>query len=155
MVAKGVIIIGHRERKYPENEVVKRLREDKGYSLRDLAAKTGINRTTLWEIEQGYTRLNQQTLQIYSDFFNVSYDYLLSQQKNELIKKGLTHNEVAILLSNDKVIHDLQVKAFVILSMLMKEDDINVTIRVMLDMLKESNIDVKEEYQKRYERLLK
>jgi len=145
--------MGHKIVKYPENIVVKNLREEHGLSLRDLEQATGLNHTTLWEIEKGYTRLNQQTLQIYSDFFNVSYDYLLGKQKNELAEKGLTRQEIALLLSNDKVIRDLQVRAMVILSMLIKEDDINITIRVMLDMLKESDIDVKEEYIKKYERL--
>lgn len=143
----------HKDKKYPANDIIRQLREQNGFSLRDLEKEIGLNHATIWEIENGYTRLNQQTLQIYSDFFHVSYDYLLGQQKNELIEKGLTQNQVALLLSNDKVIRDLQVRAFIILSMLIKEDDINVTIRVMLDMLKDSDIDVKQEYIKKYERL--
>lgn len=137
----------------PENDIIRELRESRNLSIRDLAEKINVSRTSVWELEKGYVRMNQDYLQIYSDFFNVSYDYLLGKQKNELVNKGFSNEQVAILLSDEKVIQDLQVKAYVILSMIMKEDDIKVVIAVMMDLLKDSNIDVKEEMQKRYSAL--
>ena len=134
----------------PDNDIIRELRESHNLSIRDLAAKLNVSRTSVWELEKGYIRMNQDYLQIYSDFFNVSYDYLLGKQKNELVNKGFSNEQVAILLSDQKVIQDLQVKAYVILSMIMKEEDIKVVIAVMMDMLKESNIDVKKEIEERY-----
>ena len=139
-----------KQKLYPDNNIIRELRESRNLSIRDLADKLNISRSSVWELEKGYTRMNQEYLQIYADFFNVSYDYLLGKQKNELVNKGFSKEQVAILLSDQKVIQDLQVKAYVILSMIMKEEDIKVVIAVMMDMLKESDIDVKEELQKRY-----
>ena len=146
----------HKVKKYPDNLILKKLREDMGLSTRALADKLGINRTSVWELEKGYTRLNQETLQIYSDFFNVSYDYLLGKQEQALIEKGFSTEQVQLLLSNDKVIRDLQVKAYVVLSEIIKIDDIKVVIAVMMDLLKEdTERDYNKEIREKYERLSK
>ena len=120
---------------------------------KQLAEKLGINRSAVWELENGYVRLNQEYLQIYSDFFNVSYDYLLGRQQKALISQGLGQDQVELLLSNDRVLRDLQVKAYVILSEIMKEDDIKVVIAVMMDMLKDDERDVNKEIREKYEKI--
>ena len=56
---------------------LKELRIEKGLTQEKLAKKIGINRTTIAKIESGDRDLTLDHIQRMSDFFNVSYDYIL------------------------------------------------------------------------------
>lgn len=142
-------------KKYPQNDIIKELRENRGLSQRELSSKLGLSRTSVWELENGYVRLNQETLQLYSDFFHVSFDYLLGKQRENLVLKGFTESQITDLLSNEKVIKDLQVKAIVILTMITKQDDLEQIILLMAHLLKESGINANEELKEKYQKYLK
>lgn len=60
-----------------DGERVKRLRENRGWSQRELARKLGVNHTYLGKIER---RDNNQSMDILfklKELFDVSFDYLL------------------------------------------------------------------------------
>ena len=95
---------------------LKELRIEKGLTQEKLAKKIGINRTTIAKIESGDRDLTLDHIQRMSDFFNVSYDYILgkSNERTNTIqvidmtnaKDGVTPIQMEVL----KKIDDLDVK---------------------------------------------
>lgn len=55
---------------------LKELRKEKGLTLNKIQSKTGINRGTYNNYENGKTEPNQKTWQTLADYFNVSVPYL-------------------------------------------------------------------------------
>jgi transcriptional regulator with XRE-family HTH domain len=58
-------------------ERAKKLRLDRGMSMRELAYKLGITYVSVLHYEQKSRTLNIDTCKLYMDFFNVSAEYLL------------------------------------------------------------------------------
>jgi len=56
---------------------LKELRESMGISQRQLSDATNINHVTISRLETGITSFNEQYIQILSNFFGVTSDYLL------------------------------------------------------------------------------
>lgn len=56
---------------------LKKLRELKKLTIRELGEAVNINHSTISNIENGRTSLNDQYIKIFTEFFNVSADYLL------------------------------------------------------------------------------
>lgn len=65
---------------------VKQLRSDKGISLTDLAAVTGISVSYLNEIEKGKKHPKPSKTAIIADALGVSYDYLVSLKLNKRLQ---------------------------------------------------------------------
>lgn len=65
----------------------KRLREDKGLTVRDMANKTGISASTISSIETENRKPTIHHLNVYSGMFNVSIDYLTGRSKVASIEK--------------------------------------------------------------------
>lgn len=56
---------------------LKKLRESKNLTTRELADKVNINQSTITNLENGKTSLSDHYIKILTDFYNVSSDYLL------------------------------------------------------------------------------
>ena len=56
---------------------LKALRKEKRLTIRELEEKLNINRTTLSRIENGLQGINDEYLTLFSQFYNVSTDYIL------------------------------------------------------------------------------
>ena len=58
-------------------ERLKHLRIEKGYSVRDLALKCGISKSTISMYEKASRKPKHENLEAIADVFNVDIDYLL------------------------------------------------------------------------------
>lgn len=67
-------------------EVIKKLRTGKGWSLRELERRTGINYSVLSRIESGKRPVTDDEINIFCDLFDVSTDYLLGRV--DFVKEG-------------------------------------------------------------------
>lgn len=56
---------------------LKYLRLLKGLTIRDVGAKTNINRSTISELERGKISLTEKYIKVFCAFYNVTSDYLL------------------------------------------------------------------------------
>lgn len=56
---------------------IKELREERGYGVRELAAKLGISHSAISLYENCQRTPDIETCKLFADFFNVSCDYLL------------------------------------------------------------------------------
>lgn len=56
---------------------LKELRTEKKLTLRELAEKIKISKTVLQRMETGLQRIDDETLKMFSNFYNVSADYIL------------------------------------------------------------------------------
>jgi transcriptional regulator with XRE-family HTH domain len=61
---------------------LRELRKSRNLSLRELDAKVNINYSQLARIERGESYLNQQHIDVLSQFFGVTSDYLLGKSEN-------------------------------------------------------------------------
>lgn len=76
---------------------LKKLRLRKKLTTQELADKTNINRTTITRIENGDTQLNPEYIRIFTDFFDVSADYLLGLPQDAIPFSDGTFKPVKIL----------------------------------------------------------
>ena len=58
---------------------IKELREERGYSYRDLASLSGVSKTSIVLYEQGKRNPKREVLESLADIFNVDMDYLLGR----------------------------------------------------------------------------
>ena len=58
---------------------LKKLRLEKGWSLRELENRTGINYSVLSRIESGSKGLDDEKLKIFADIYNVSTDFIMGR----------------------------------------------------------------------------
>lgn len=68
-------------------DILKKLREEKGLTIKEVATGTGMQYTMCREYESGDRKLGMSAAIKYADFFGCSVDYLLgrdSQKSNEL-----------------------------------------------------------------------
>lgn len=92
---------------------LKELRKEKGLTLDKIQSKTGINRGTYNNYENGKTEPNQKTWQALADFFDVSIPYLqgkilfvdLSENEQEIFTDIL---DVLTSTTANKAIHVLE-----------------------------------------------
>lgn len=63
----------------------KKLREDKGLTVRDMANKTGISASTISAIETESRKPTIRHINIYSTYFDISIDYLTGRSKAQSI----------------------------------------------------------------------
>lgn len=92
---------------------LKELRKEKGLTLDKIQSKTGINRGTYNNYENGKTEPNQKTWQALADFFDVSIPYLqgkilfvdLSENEQEFFTDVL---DVLTSTTANKAIHVLE-----------------------------------------------
>lgn len=92
---------------------LKELRKEKGLTLDKIQSKTGINRGTYNNYENGKTEPNQKTWQALADFFDVSIPYLqgkilfvdLSENEQEIFTDVL---DVLVSTPYNKAIHVLE-----------------------------------------------
>lgn len=71
---------------------LKELRKEKGLTLDKIQSKTGINRGTYNNYENGKTEPNQKTWQALANYFNVSVPYLQGTTTYEVLdplEKGI------------------------------------------------------------------
>lgn len=68
--------------KYVLPERIKKLREEKNLTLRQLAKMTGFSHAAVCRWENGTQIPNVRTLIVFAQFFNVSTDYLLGYEDN-------------------------------------------------------------------------
>lgn len=74
--------------KFPDR--LRSLREEIGYSLRDMANATGLARSTINMYENGNREPNFETLEMLADLFNVDMDYLLGKSD---VKRRVSFDE--------------------------------------------------------------
>lgn len=81
---------------------LKKLREEKKITLRELAEKVNINYTALSRIETGNRNLNDEDIKILCKFFHVTSDYLLglTDNKNEVITNKQKLSDVKLAFYN-------------------------------------------------------
>lgn len=91
---------------------LKQLREEKHMSLRELGEKTGITYTAIGLAEREKRGLNNQDIEIFTKFFDVSADYLLGlsdvRKPAPPIKDQLSGQQLALYngtkdLTNDQL----------------------------------------------------
>ena len=79
---------------------LKELREEKHLSLRELGEKVGITYTAIGLAERGKRGLNNQDIEIFTNFFDVSADYLLGlsdiRKPTPPIKDQLSGTQLAL-----------------------------------------------------------
>ncbi|EPY2275178.1 helix-turn-helix domain-containing protein [Clostridium sporogenes] len=84
-----------------QNEILLKLRKNKGLTLEELASKTGISKNMLWHLEKGDRTGTVETLKKLSEFYQVSLDYITNNSERvrlvddfiqELIDKGIIAN---------------------------------------------------------------
>ena len=61
----------------------KRLRKEHGLTQEEMAKALGVSRSTIGNYEQGIREPNFETLELISDFFNVSMGILLEDQQTD------------------------------------------------------------------------
>ena len=90
---------------------LKELREETGYSYRDLAALCGVSKSSILMYEQGKRNPKREVLEAFADIFNVDMDYLIgrsdirsvyenqinSAKKNSPVEPKLTEGEKMLL----------------------------------------------------------
>ncbi len=64
-------------------EILKRLRENKGYSIQDVSEKTGISYSVYQKYESGVRGVGVPALSKLADFYGVTTDYLLGRDTAE------------------------------------------------------------------------
>jgi transcriptional regulator with XRE-family HTH domain len=64
-------------------ETLRALRQKKGWTLDEVARRSGIPRTTLLSYETGHTRVPADRLKILADLYGVSVDYLLEEAQKK------------------------------------------------------------------------
>jgi transcriptional regulator with XRE-family HTH domain len=72
----------------------KKLREDKGLTVRDLAKETGISASTICSIENEIRQPTIHHINIYLKYFDVSIDYLTGRSK----VKSVEYQEVCAFM---------------------------------------------------------
>lgn len=84
-----------------QNEILLKLRKNKGLTLEELASKTEISKNMLWHLEKGDRTGTVETLKKLSEFYQVSLDYITNNSERvklvddfiqELIDKGIIAN---------------------------------------------------------------
>ncbi|ENK1244775.1 helix-turn-helix transcriptional regulator [Clostridium botulinum] len=84
-----------------QNEILSKLRKNKGLTLEELASKTGISKNMLWHLEKGDRTGTVETLKKLSEFYQVSLDYITNNSERvrlvddfiqELVDKGIITN---------------------------------------------------------------
>ncbi|MBO0561561.1 XRE family transcriptional regulator [Clostridium botulinum] len=84
-----------------QNEILSKLRKNKGLTLEELSSKTGISKNMLWHLEKGDRTGTVETLKKLSEFYQVSLDYITNNSERvklvddfiqELIDKGIITN---------------------------------------------------------------
>mgnify|MGYP001349989266 CR=1 FL=1 len=63
-------------------DILKKLREEKGLTIKEVAIGTGMQYTMCREYESGDRKLGMSAAIKYADFYNCSIDYLLGRSKN-------------------------------------------------------------------------
>lgn len=76
---------------------LKKLRQDKKLTVRDLAEIVNINYATINRLENGESHFNNDYIQVFTDFFNVSADYLLGLPIKAIPLNDGTFKHVKIL----------------------------------------------------------
>lgn len=79
---------------------IKRLREEKGWSLRDFEERVGINYSVLNRIELEKRPVKDHELSIIADVFSVATDYIMCKTDN---RNGHTLNEEKSLVDDPQL----------------------------------------------------
>ena len=93
---------------------LKALRLERGLTTRELAEKYGVSHASISRAETGDRNLNEQDIDFFTRFFNVTSDYLLGlsdNRVNQAIITDITPNGVTELQLNFlKKLEELNVK---------------------------------------------
>lgn len=65
------------------NEIIKSLREDKDLTQKELGKIFNVNQITISQYERGTRDLSIEMLLKYSEYFQVSTDYILGKEKKQ------------------------------------------------------------------------
>lgn len=96
-----IMYICKEEIEMEQNEILSKLRKNKGLTLEELSSKTGISKNMLWHLEKGDRTGTVETLKKLSEFYQVSLDYITNNSQRvklvddflqELINKGIIAN---------------------------------------------------------------
>ena len=78
--------------------ILKRLREEKGYSQAQLARKLNVSKSSISKYESNQSVPSVETLTRIALIYGVSLDYLVGIEKNKTISvEGLTNRQLDIL----------------------------------------------------------
>ena len=75
-------LLGRRMEHLQTKDILKKLREEKGLTIKEVAIGTGMQYTMCREYESGDRKLGMSAAIKYADFYNCSIDYLLGRSKN-------------------------------------------------------------------------
>lgn len=87
-------------------EYLRRLRNDKGYTLTQLAAKIGVDSANLSKIETGKRELDEKKLPKLSKIFNLDIDTLKEEYFSDKIARKLYEShcsEKTLVLAEQKI----------------------------------------------------
>ncbi|MGU9539601.1 helix-turn-helix domain-containing protein [Clostridium tepidum] len=106
-----------------QHEILLKLRKDKGLTLEQLSAETGISKNMLWHLEKGNRTGTIETLQKLSSFYGVSIDYITNNsERSALIDefiKGLV--DEGIISDPDNIPEDIEKKILDLVKMKVKK----------------------------------
>ena len=85
---------------------LKKIREQKGYSQRDIAAILGVSRSAVGNWEQGAREPDRKTIQRLSELYDVTSDYLIG-----ITDDPMTHEEFNRKLEEGKKMFELAMEA--------------------------------------------
>ncbi|WP_052749687.1 helix-turn-helix domain-containing protein [Heyndrickxia coagulans] len=96
-------------------QIIKKLREQKNWSLREVEKRIGIDYSVISRIESGKRPLKDQEIKAFADLFGVTTAYILGEEKKEIDVAGekitLDKDEYEVfkeILKHKTLFHDLK-----------------------------------------------
>lgn len=133
-----------------ETNNLRQLRKEKNLSLRELQDQIGINFNTIGMLERGEMELTPKYLEMFSDFYNVSYDYLLNRTKNELQNMNYPTQKIEELLATAEFQDALQKQIICMITLLTDDEDKEIINQMVIHLLKQKGIKYKQELKEKY-----
>ncbi|AGF56417.1 transcriptional regulator with XRE-family HTH domain [Clostridium saccharoperbutylacetonicum] len=107
---------------------IKKLRKQKGLTQQELSEIIGISRSTIGMVEKNLQGTGNETLKKLADFFDVTIDYLLSENENndsiKLEADEAHHSNINGIKLNKKDMRDIEKTVEATISELEKQDSL-------------------------------
>lgn len=133
---------------------LKRLRKKANLTLSELSKNTNIGQSTLCGIELGNNDFSIKSLTKLADFFNVSCDYLLGRQQEELVAQGVPLEDAKKLVLDFDNLNEVHKKCLCLVMLLQDKNDIKdvATFTSFILSKRNPNINIGAEVKRKYER---
>lgn len=69
------------------NEILKKIREDKGLTMKEVSAVTGMATSLISDYETGKKAIGMKVAIRFADYYGVSLDYLMGREKSDVLTR--------------------------------------------------------------------